>query len=1629
MVQQWLFGPDELASVQHSADLTGDGRVDMGDFAVLADNWLSRVSSSVVINEIHYNPDVKNELVEFVELYNTGPFDKDISGWYFSKGITYTFPQGTILSAGKYIVVTQDASTSSTPITVAQKYNVPQELVYGPYSGKLSNDGETIELCDARGHKVDEVDYKLGFPWPIVGGAVPANGPAGTGCSIQLINPMADNNLGGSWRSAYPTPAADNIDVYRDNVPPQIRQVKHEPQQPKSSQVVTITAKVTDTDGIANVILSYQIVDPGNYIPITLPTTSSTTPYTPNPAYNDPANWHNVAMHDDGLDGDVVAGDDVYTVRLPGSMQMHRRLIRYRITATDSTGVSVRVPYDDDGQPNFAYFVYDGVPAWRGAINPNGTYPQNVPVTFSSKVMSSVPVYHLISRATDVTNCQYNSSYDNNPPAYHFAGTLVYDGKVYDDIHYRIRGQASTFRWGKNKWKFKFNRGHYFQARDNYGKKYKELWKRMYVGTGTCPWWQYPHPGPWDQGAGGMMLNEALGFKLYELAGVPSCHTNYFELRVIDNVNEADSSNQYNGDFWGLYLAIEPPDGRFLKERNMPDGNLYRMDAGANKKNQGPSQSVDNSDVNWFTSASTGYNRTDPIQPLSWWQQHVNLPVYYSYNAVGIAINNSDRRPEANCTYYHNPDTNRWWMLPWDLDLTYEWGSHWDKYTDWERFKYVLNYAQPLLDYKNRSRELQDLLLNSDQGAQVVDSLASVISDPNDPVHSLVAAERARWDYCPRVRSQYRGLWYEHNELLTTKDWAGMVAYMKRFITPDSFGSAYGGGKLTQVAADPNIPYTPHISFTGGAGGFAVNNLKFQTSPFADPQGNGTFGAMQWRIAEVTVPATIVVKHHDSSPDESTVNLIPGQSEWKYTKGTSEPSDPVDAWRQVSFDDSNWLSGQTSIGYGDNDDNTVLSDMRNNYTTIYLRKYFSIVDKNNVTAMKLHLYVDDGCIIWINGTEVFRSNNVTAGFKAYNDVTGGGYVNDAVWQEVDLSAPYNYLLSGDNVIAIEVLNSSITSSDLSIDISLDITTQSPRDYLEYLPGRYTKSPKFEINPTWQSDEITTYDNSIVIPASVVKVGRHYRVRCRMKDNTGRWSHWSDPNEFVTSPALPVPILDNLRVTELMYNPAPAPEGSGYDNDDFEYIELKNTGSTVLDLSGVKFTDGIYFDFGTAGNAGSGNSGGGHFVLDPGSYTLVVSNKIAFESRYGSGYNIAGEYTGHLKNSSEKIRLEDSTEGIIQEFTYKDSWYDITDGQGFSLTIIDPTNPETDSWNFKTAWRPSVLAGGSPGSDDSGQVPNPGSVVINELLAHSDTSPNDWIELYNTTDEEINIGGWFLSDSADNLQKYEIAAGTVISAHGYIVFTQDDNFGNTSDTGCHVPFALSENGETAYLHSGQNGNVTGYSEQESFGASQRGIAFGRYQNSTGAYNFVAMSANTPGSTNAYPKVGPVVISEIMYNPPAGGSYDHDEYEYVELHNITDTAVTLQSYDEYMHIYVPWKFTDGIDYTFPLGTVIPAHGYLLVAKDPTAFAERYTDVPAGVSVLGPYSGKLSNGGEKLQLSLPGDKHTDDDGRYYIRQDRVVYDDKAPWPVDADGAGKSLTRKVMSQYGNDPANWQSAAPGPGE
>jgi len=705
-----------------------------------------------------------------------------------------------------------------------------------------------------------------------------------------------------------------------------------------------------------------------------------------------------------------------------------------------------------------------------------------------------------------------------------------------------------------------------------------------------------------------------------------------------------------------------------------------------------------------------------------------------------------------------------------------------------------------------------------------------------------------------------------------------------------------------------------------------------------------------------------------------------------------------DAWRgDADFDDSGWIAGAGGVGYERSTgyeqffDIDVQDLMYGRATSCYVRiPFFIPEDPSELNYMALKMRYDDGFVAYLNGVEIQRAQ--FTGTPAWNSGASGSHSDSAAvrLEDFNVSIHAGLLQQGENMLAIHGLNTSPTSSDLLISAEL-------------AAGHSTSPSGNGLSPTAYE-----YTGPFALATST-------QIKARVFLGNNPYSPWSGLAEPVVAVGA---VAENLRISEIMYHPI---DTGNPDDPNTEYIELTNIGAETINLSLVEFTDGIEFAFPS-------------MDLAPGEYLLVVRDIEAFEARYGQGFNIAGQYIGSLDNGGEGIELQDVLGQTISEFQYDDNWYGVTDGQGFSLTVKDPAATEPNALGDKAVWRPSAHIGGSPGFSDAGSIPELGAVVINEIMANSASGEPDWIELHNTTDQAIDIGGWFLSDDADDLTKYEIADGLTLPANGYLVFYQDRHFGDQDDSGSHVPFALSRNGETVYLHSGADGALTGYSAEEKFDASETGVSLGRYLKSTGTYNFVALAEPTPGWANTEAKTGPVVISEIMYNPLGTG-----DAEYIELFNISDMAVTLFDSSE----AAPWRLTDdpdnpGIEFLFPAAPpVVMAPGEAIVVARDRAVLEAAYAIPEGVQVFVWGDGKLANSSEKIQLSIPGSAE-DDGERNWIRLDRVVYSDGRhpddfasgvdPWPLQADGFGASVTRIDPIAYGNDPANWQAAIPSPG-
>ena len=462
--------------------------------------------------------------------------------------------------------------------------------------------------------------------------------------------------------------------------------------------------------------------------------------------------------------------------------------------------------------------------------------------------------------------------------------------------------------------------------------------------------------------------------------------------------------------------------------------------------------------------------------------------------------------------------------------------------------------------------------------------------------------------------------------------------------------------------------------------------------------------------------------------------------------------------------------------------------------------------------------------------------------------------------------------------------------------------------------------------------------------------------------------------FPREPLGPSSRATGMIFSEIMYHPAPRDDGRN-----LEFVELYNARSVFEDLSGWRLSGDIAFTFPEG------------FILQAGEFVVVAAAPEDVKAVYGIT-NVLGPYTGNLPNNGGRVRLRNNLNAIRLEVNYSDQppWPAAADGAGHSLVLARPSYGEDDP----RAWAASELRGGSPGGPDAWRPTPWSAVVLNEILAHTDDPVLDFVELFNTGTVEVDLSGCILTDDPAT-NRFRIPTGTRLPARGFLAFDQTQ-----------LGFALEAVGETVYL---LDPEATRVLDAVRFGPQENGVALGRTPD--GASGWRRLLLPTPGSANTPRRIEPVVLNEIMYHPISQDDAD----EYVELHNAGATPVDLSN----------WRFVDGIDFEIPAGTVVPAGGYLVVAKDAARLRANYPQLNAA-NTVGNFSGRLADGGERLALAKPDQLvRTNASGQtvtntIYITVEEVRYCDGGRWGRWSDGGGSSLERIDPRADPLQPMSW---------
>lgn len=452
----------------------------------------------------------------------------------------------------------------------------------------------------------------------------------------------------------------------------------------------------------------------------------------------------------------------------------------------------------------------------------------------------------------------------------------------------------------------------------------------------------------------------------------------------------------------------------------------------------------------------------------------------------------------------------------------------------------------------------------------------------------------------------------------------------------------------------------------------------------------------------------------------------------------------------------------------------------------------------------------------------------------------------------------------------------------------------------------------------------------------------------------------------------------LTLSEVMYHPA-----SRADLRNLEFIEIYNSENVPLDLSNYRINGDVSFTF-------------PQNTTIPGLGVVVVAALPAdVQSIYGLT-TVYGPFEngGNLPNDNGRIELWSRSGALLLELDYSDDppWPVAADGSGHSMVLSRPTYGQNES----KAWARSWLKGGSPGAAEppGGDLYSP--IVINEVLAHTDDPVVDYIELYNHSNNSIDLAGCILTDDLDT-NKFVIG-NVSIPARGYVYFTQTQ-----------MGFALSAAGKTIYL---KNPSDTRVIDVVRFGGQENNVSFGRFPN--GAPEWYRLATKTPGDANDAIRQSQIVINELMYSPITRDNND----QYIELYNSGGNAVDLTG----------WTLGGGIGFTIPTGTTLAPNSYIVIANNAASLIPRYPNLNAN-NTLGNFSGNLSGRSERVTLAMPDSILTTNENGIVstvainIVVDEVTYGSGGRWAEWADGGGSSLELIDARADRRQPSNWAAS------
>ncbi|MDA0812826.1 MAG: lamin tail domain-containing protein, partial [Verrucomicrobia bacterium] len=557
---------------------------------------------------------------------------------------------------------------------------------------------------------------------------------------------------------------------------------------------------------------------------------------------------------------------------------------------------------------------------------------------------------------------------------------------------------------------------------------------------------------------------------------------------------------------------------------------------------------------------------------------------------------------------------------------------------------------------------------------------------------------------------------------------------------------------------------------------FVPTELTLVTA-FKIPRLVGTAALFALLCALATIPAEAGILVTRDSPG------------WKYQKGATEPSNPIAAWRAQGFDDSLWSTGDSPFRYGDGNGGTVLSDMRNSYSTLYLRRTFNVSDVALVSRLTMEIDYDDGFTVWINGTEVLDENSpATREFDSFAETNH----ESGAFGSFDISNPAGILVEGENTIAIQVFNVNLDSSDLMMNPELISTAPDfdPPVVVDFSPGPGTVLNLAQVTVSFSEPVMGVSAEDLRIndtaASSVSGFGDQYTFTFANVPLGQATVSWAANHGIVDTATVPNAFdhtaLSEVRVYNIVDNLPPSVTGifppAGVTLRSFGEMEI----TFSEPVSGVEASDLLANGIPASSVSGSGNV-----------YTFTFTN-------VGTG----------------AVSL---------------SW---APSHGIEDRAAEPNAFEVNGWSYTV--------------DPNAAF---GNLVINEFIASNrsgrldeDGEASDWIELFNFGNSAIALSGWSLSDDSNDPGQFVLPARTLPAGGYLVIFATGKDRAPNGFGEIHTNFKLSGSSEYLGLFAPESPRTVADEISPEFPLQRNDHSYGR--DSSGAWRYYA--SPTPGAAN-------------------------------------------------------------------------------------------------------------------------------------------------------------------------------------